>query len=480
MQLYAKKAEVRAIKTLTDTSIKISKRLEFLGHLKEDHFNLGPTKAAYRRLSKVAQKKATLLDWEDLLEDPALEESIRDELHAFRKAASCESSRRRRLCLDLLENYRKKRSLYGIAKFSLEALDEEAIDIDEVLDSVGSKLGQTRRDLANEETILNIGRNSNIDATLDEMLDGTGEKMLKTGFRDYDDVNGGLPSSGLMILAATTSGGKSVLSMNLLKNMLQENDDCDVFRVSLEMTDIQELKRLSSNLTGIPFWKIKQNKLNKGEKRTIREAVHKYTKELQTKSGKNKKGNQYSFVAPKRSMTISDVLNMARPFGHKVLCIDYISLLEGVDDDNQWRMLSAIARESKIYATETDTLIVLLAQLDADSNNLRYSRGMKEHCDILWFWNYASEEQRETHVLPIKTGKARDGELVNFDLDERYDIMSVFNAGDGDKIKVVDNKSNTATTMDDLELSSDDIKKKKKKGKKKKKKKSKDEEYDIS
>jgi replicative DNA helicase len=67
--------------------------------------------------------------------------------------------------------------------------------------------------------------------------------MYKTGYKLYDDKNGGLPTTGVMLLAGATSSGKSVLSMNLMRQ-LHELNSIDVLKVTLEMTAEQEMNRI--------------------------------------------------------------------------------------------------------------------------------------------------------------------------------------------------------------------------------------------
>ncbi len=48
----------------------------------------------------------------------------------------------------------------------------------------------------------------------------------------------------------------------------------------------------------------------------------------------------------------------------------------------------------------------------------------------MWQWNYTKPEQRELRILPVRVEKDRDGEVFNFELAERYDIMTADNMPD--------------------------------------------------
>ena len=244
---------------------------------------------------------------------------------------------------------------------------------------------------------------------------------------------------GVVLLAATTSGGKTAVLMNLMVNLYMYSAK-KVCRISLEMGDQQEMQRLLSRLSEVPFWKIKQGKMNPKEKQRVDKAYRKFKK-----LGKKNKG-EFVTICPTRNLTIDDALRTVKPYGFEVLGIDYVGLLDGVNDDTQWKVLSSIVRDCKIFSRECKCLIIVLCQLDDESDKLRYSKGMKEHADVMFSWNYTKKEQRELKILPINVDKARDGELFSFQLGERFEVMTVDNMA-GDSYSPDD------TEDDDLNLS---------------------------
>ena len=245
-----------------------------------------------------------------------------------------------------------------------------------------------------------------------------------------------------MLLAGATSSGKSVLSMNLLKQM-HELNSIDVLKITLEMTAEQEMNRILSMISGVPFNKIKQNKLTDREKDKVLKAAKKFNAECKARK------SRFSYASPTEGMTIDDVLYMAMAYNTKVLCIDYVGLLEGVDDDNQWRKLSEIVRKAKMYAARTGALVVILCQLDDESGKIRYSKGMREHADVVWAWNYSDPELRATRHIPVEVIKARDGELMTMPLKEAFDFMLVGNPeGEVPEFKKSDKKFKSSCGSD--------------------------------
>ena len=65
-----------------------------------------------------------------------------------------------------------------------------------------------------------------------------------------------------------------------------------------------------------------------------------------------------------------------------MLGIDYVSLLDGVDEKDQWKALSAIVRQCKLFSAENHCLVIALDQLDSDDDRIRYSKGMLEHAYV--------------------------------------------------------------------------------------------------
>ena len=423
MQLFTQEMELRCILTIVDPEIPEAIRSSLLGKLETDFFHYPPAKAAYIRLANIAKKRAEIIEYDDLVEDPSIDEDFRDILKEC-ELDTCSSKKAIVNMVKILTDYRKMRNMYNTCTKVLEAFKGEAVEPDELLDMMSTDIAKARRDLAQDQKILRMGKKSNAKSVVNSVLTRVHEALIKTGFKPYDDKNGGLPEEGVMILSATTSGGKSVSLMQLCKNiyeMSSKEHPNKIVRISLEMGEEQETRRLLSNLTGIPLWKFTRNKLSIQEKKKVKKAYNTFIK-----IGK-KNGAQYDTLCPTRDMSIEEVFQMVKPFGYNIIGVDYISLLAGVDSDNQWRVLSAIARLAKVFSRENHCLVILLCQLDDETNKLRYSKGIKEHCDVMWSWNYSDPAKRETRVLPIKVDKARDAELFSFDMAEKFDIMTVAN-----------------------------------------------------
>jgi replicative DNA helicase len=430
MKLFSQQLELRAIKSITQGSKAISKEgyikeinldasSYLLASLDETYFHYEPAKAAYSRITNLIRKRSSIISYYDLLEDLSLNEEYRDILSEFTKKPVRDLPGAKSL-VENLSKYRKARILYYSAKNVIDRLKSTELDVDKLLDDVSNRITEARTQSVDHDPVLVVGKDANALDLIDEALSVDDEILLKTGFSEFDRKNGGLPSEGVFLLAGTTSGGKSALRMNLLKNMYKLNR-IDVATVSFEMNPKKETRRLLSSITDIPFWKFTKKALSRDE----REQCHVSWKKFHKFGVKN--DCRYAIMCPTRELTIDQTLMLMKPYGFKVIAIDYVSLLDGVDTDNQARILKSIIRVSKIFSGQNHCLIVILAQLDEDDNRIRYSKGMLEDADNSWIWNYTKPEDRDRHRLPIKQKKARDQELFDFELEEKFSHMQVLN-----------------------------------------------------
>lgn len=438
MKLYSQNLELKAIRSIAvassssmgdvvqsvSTSHRVKLSAFILSKIDESYFHYEPCKAAYKRIISIAKKRSRIVSYADLVEDPALDEEFRDILKEFRKKPVKDEEQAEQLVQNL-DAYRKVRGLYYMSKEVIEALKDKKVDVDKLMEDTTAKLTNIRSETT-ENVIHTIGKDANALDLVDKALSVENAMLLQTGYTEFDTQNGGLPPQGVLLLAATTSGGKSTLRLNLMKNLYKLNA-IDVCTVSLEMNELKETNRLLSCLTGIPFKKFVRKSLTHDEREQAKKAWRQFHK------FGVKNNCKYSILCPKGGLTISQLLMMLKPYGYKVIAIDYISLLEGVDEKDQWKVLSSITRQCKIFSEETKCLVILLAQLDSDDDRIRYSKGILENVDNSWVWNYSKPEQRALHILPIRQLKARDQELFSFDLVEAFHVMQVNNPTQDEK-----------------------------------------------
>ena len=420
MKLFSIKAELKAIKSITKSKQGLTALM--LSTFDASFFHFEPAKAAYERIVSLAKKRGEIIKFSELLEDPSLNEEYREMLRDVK--SYCKTEKSTVALIEILDKYRKARTIYEMSKQSIEALKADSVDVDKLIEDCTMRLLAARAGDPLAQQMRILGKDCNAESLLDEALDTAVDILYKTGFTEYDEKSGGLPSDGVMLLAGTTSGGKSVILKNLLTNIYKLNK-VDVCNVSLEMSDKKQTRRLLSRLTRIPFSKFTKQTLSPEERKLSRKAFRKFN------AYGDRHGCRYAMLNPTHSVTINQLLMLVKPFGFKVIGIDYASLLDQGPERDQWKALGEIARQCKIFGTANKCLVILLCQLDDADDHIRYSKALLEHADGAWIWNYAKPEQRETKTIPIQQKKARDGELYNFDLQEEFEIMTVSSAYTG-------------------------------------------------
>lgn len=83
----------------------------------------------------------------------------------------------------------------------------------------------------------------------------------RTGLTDFDEACGGFPDTGVVLLGATTSSGKSVMAKQIGLNMVRSYMGMRVSMVTLEMSREQEFTRTMSNLAEIDGQQLARNNL---------------------------------------------------------------------------------------------------------------------------------------------------------------------------------------------------------------------------
>lgn len=254
---------------------------------------------------------------------------------------------------------------------------------------------------------------------LKHILSNKKEKLSPTGFHRLDDLLGGGTGDGDVItISANTGGGKTASVFNMFKYIYSVNHE-NVSLVELEMTNEELYQRLISNVSNMPYNKIRSHALNKREKRRIVEDW----KAFEDIGAKH--DCTYTMWSPKGDYDIHEVLAQLSGTKQKWVIIDYINLLaEKNESITEAQSLSKITRLCKRWAVKNKCRVVLLTQLDEHTKDIRYSRAIKEHSNIWLKWYYG-EEDREQGWCEWELAKSRSSRLGKFAMNMELDYMRV-------------------------------------------------------
>lgn len=220
----------------------------------------------------------------------------------------------------------------------------------------------------------------------------SGLSGLETGFHELDQLTSGWQNSDLIIIAARPAMGKTAFVLSMAKNMAV-NYNTPVALFSLEMSNLQLVNRLLSNVCEIPGEKIKSGQLEHVEWDQLMTRI----KDLQ---------GAPLYIDDSSSLSIFELRTKARRLvrehGVKIMIIDYLQLMNasGTKFGSRQEEVSTISRSLKQLAKELNIPIIALSQLNrsvesrgADSkdgkrpqlSDLRESGAIEQDADIVCF-----------------------------------------------------------------------------------------------
>jgi len=401
---------------------------KIIANLSEEYFSTSLYKIAFRRLNNFYLKNGRILTWKELIADSSFPSSLRRKLRA-------REVKRKKLCkfdsfLILPKNYDEYQNILG--SVSYDAKQIKLIEFQNYLtENVGEKNSEKKQidDILSQcsstvENIRSLGETSSYmfdvtDKNVREKLKKFYKKLksgfyLPTNFSDFDSRNLGIPLDSYFLLAARTGCGKSSLALQLGINM--KRFGARVCFVPLEMSIEQMLIKLGSNLIGVPVNKIVAN---------LKHYYKPMIKRIRKFIGSSEDSSEcFYFYEPSLSETLDQCLSVLKPYKFDIIFIDYINLMAPMGGKEDWRALDEAGRYAKRFATNNQTVICLLAQLDETEKRVRYSRALAEHSSNAWYWFESKEEIAELNAIKIYQKKARNQNPFSFRLSTDLAISS--------------------------------------------------------
>lgn len=218
-----------------------------------------------------------------------------------------------------------------------------------------------------------------------------------SGIYPIDNVTGGLHENELWVIAAETSGGKTVLMFQIAANFLKLGKNVLVFSLETEAERIHS--RLAANMMNIEMSMLlgtNGQKLNKGSV----DKVSSYVRE--------QRGSQLK-ICDQDSISLDSIINISNQaqdaFNGKIdlIVVDYIQLISLTKANGMPRheQIAEISRNLKQLAKRHKCPVITASQLN-DDGKVRESRAIAHDADVLLIIN----NQKDT----VKVSKNRNGE----------------------------------------------------------------------
>ncbi len=411
MRTYSVEQELRALTGLCDAEEAVQGH--FMTGLMEEHFASPETQELFTRVMGLARQHHAIPTIKVLQHDPAVSEDARDILATH---AECPQDLDDAAAIfDQLELYRKLRVLYEGTRAVVDNLREPtpaSIDLAlHALEDVALKARSARQDTE----IIRSGEGSNAERLVKDLLIQRKPDRIRTGFPAFDEASGGFARKDLVLVAATTGGGKSVMAEQLaINSYLLDNRRTAI--VSFEMDADELYSRLLSNITEIPFEKVYLKRLSPAQISRCLTAWKAFNEHGE------KNGCSFDIWCPTFDVNADALSKTLKPRGYDMVLVDYVGLVDSDKKLALWESLGEITRSFKLMANEQNCVVVVFAQLDEDTNKVKYSKAMRHHASYVWTWQYGEEEEEKGQVT-IDQSKARHCRRFPFDVLPNMSIM---------------------------------------------------------
>ena len=287
----------------------------------------------------------------------------------------------------IAQKYLARRLIAFASQVETEAFDESN-DVDDLLQEAEGKLfeisqTQLKREVTQIDPVINLALEQiQIAANSDSGLSG-----LPSGYTELDRITSGWQNSDLIIIAARPAMGKTAFVLSMAKNIAVDYDK-PVAVFSLEMANVQLVKRLISNVAEIEGSKIKSGQLSPEE-----------WDRLNTRLSNVYSAPLYLDETPGLSITEmrTKARRLVREHGVRIIIIDYLQLMNasGLKLGSREQEVSTISRSLKALAKELDIPIIALSQLNRATetredkrpvlSDLRESGAIEQDADIVCF-----------------------------------------------------------------------------------------------
>ncbi|MDE7419697.1 MAG: replicative DNA helicase [Muribaculaceae bacterium] len=285
------------------------------------------------------------------------------------------------------QKYLARRLITYATNIETKAFDE-GNDIDDLLQEAEALLfdisqNQIKREVTQIDPVINQA----IEQIQNAANSSSGLSGLRTGYTDLDKMTSGWQNSDLIIIAARPAMGKTAFVLSMAKEMtVTYNIPVAIF--TLEMANVQLVKRLLSNVASLEGEKIKSGQLSNEEWDRLNASLK----------------NVFSaplYLDETPGLSITELRTKARRLvrehGVKMIMIDYLQLMSagGLKLGSREQEVSTISRSLKALAKELNIPVIALSQLNRSTetredkrpvlSDLRESGAIEQDADIVCF-----------------------------------------------------------------------------------------------
>jgi hypothetical protein len=403
--------ELRIIKTLID-----KRKTDWLSVLNRDWFGQPACREIYIRLATLRAHGKQIPSGLTLSTDPVLSEAsqalLQGDVPAFEETEYDQA-------FESLNALRQGRVLLGMAQEVAKILTPADATIAPAKEAVQQALAQLgSADF--QDDILSYGRENEKTLELYEAMLATAatDRFIPTGFRNIDEQQGGLARGRIYAIGAPSGGGKSILANQIAINAYRAGHS-GIYG-SFELGREECLMRTQANITKIPHDRFQLQKLSPEERIRSDKALARFL----TLGAKSQKPLEY--LCPNREdISIVDFFTMIEPLSFDFFIVDYLNLMKPVNPKEQlWWNLGEGFRLAKKFAQRTNTVGLMLVQIDEDTGDLKYAKSIKHHSDGVWTWRYSDADREAGTPVEIQQIKLRNFKPSKFYLQPEFEYCA--------------------------------------------------------
>lgn len=248
-------------------------------------------------------------------------------------------------------------------------------------------------------------------------------RSVITGIPRLDYSIGGLRDGQLIVLAARPSVGKSALAAQIAVAVAKQN--VKALFISLEMSSLETAARCVAHETGYSMTAMLSGELTKDESKYVSGLAELYKKIP-------------LHVEDKSSINLAKLVRMIRQHAMKerlgLVVVDYVGLIAGKDGQSEREIIEQASKRLKQVAREEKTPIMLLSQLNRDSEKeqtikmptlaqLRNSGSLEQDADVVLLLHRESRSSLKATLLVAKGRNVRVGKISLEYVGPKYEFL---------------------------------------------------------
>lgn len=240
-----------------------------------------------------------------------------------------------------------------------ESLQKVVYTLQEPASNVVDSVVEIERIAAVQREIENRIRDESAKGFIDSMVEfyndlASPDDAIKTGWRDFDQLTGGLQRQGVYVISARSGSGKTDFAINLAMSLAKR---VKVYYSSMEMPRKQLMRRVIAKGTRINSARLRDRTLTPEEFQAIARVIDMMSA-----------GTQITLDEQQR-MTVQDVEEKILRYRPDVIFLDHLGLMQhDPRKKNQWEAIGETTKRLKKLALKYRVVIVELVQRNRSSD----------------------------------------------------------------------------------------------------------------